>query len=147
MIFILSVLTGMFFIIVKTLNMLLAKEVGVYKSGIVNHLAGLTGCILIMLLFLRNSTFEFTALFNIGIFPLLGGVMGATFVALSNYTFAKTKVLISTVLILVGQTAAAIFLDYHFNNKFIDIKSVIGISLIILAVVLYNSKEASNKNA
>ena len=146
MIFILSVITGMFFIVVKTLNMLLSKEVGVYKSGIVNHFAGLTACLLIMLLFLRNSTFEFKSLFNIGIFPLLGGVMGATFVVLSNYTFSKTKVLISTVLILVGQTATAIFLDYYLNNKLVDIKSIIGISFIILAVVLYNSKEAPNKN-
>ena len=128
MIFILSVLTGMVFIVVKTINMLLSKEVGIYKGNVVNHLTGLFGCTLFIL-----------------IFPLLGGVMGATFVALSNYTFSKTKVLISTLLILVGQTIASVLIDYVYLNEIVSIKAILGTILIIFAVVLYNSKEAETE--
>ena len=145
MIFILSVLTGMVFIIVKTINMLLSKEVGIYKGNIINHLTGLFGCTLFILIFLKSSSFEISQLLDVGIYPLLGGVMGATFVALSNYTFSRTKVLISTLLILVGQTIASVLIDYVYLNEIVSIKAILGTILIIFAVILYNSKEAETE--
>ena len=66
---------------------------------------------------------------------------GATFVALSNYTFSKTKVLMSTLLILVGQTVASVVIDYIHLGEMISFNAVIGTVLIVLAVILYNSKE------
>lgn len=141
MIFLLSVLTGMLFIIVKTINMLLSKEVGIYKANVTNHLTGLFGCMLFVILFLRESSFEFSQVFEVGVYPLLGGIFGATFVALSNYTFSKTKVLMSTLLILVGQTIASVSIDYIYLNEMVSLQAIIGTVLIILAVILYNSKE------
>lgn len=141
MIFILCVLTGMIFIVAKTINMLLSQEVGIYKSNVVNHVSGLLGTLLFVLMFLRGSTFELNQLLNVGVFPLIGGMLGATFVALSNYTFSKTKVLMSTLLILVGQTITAVFIDYVYADKVVSIKSIIGMALIIAAVTLYNGKE------
>lgn len=143
MILLLSVLTGMIFIITKTLNMLLSKDVGIYKSNVVNHITGLFGASMFVLLFLRGSDFSLNMLTHVGVFPLLGGVFGATFVALSNYTFSKTKVLISTLLILVGQTIASVTIDYFYLDKVISFKAVIGVLLVIIAVFLYNSKETS----
>jgi len=139
----LSVITGMVFIIVKSLSMLLSKHVGIYKSNVVNHITGLFGTIMFALLFLRQSSFQLEDLSHVGIFPLLGGVLGATFVALSNYTFSKTKVLISTLLILVGQTIAAITLDYIYDGKMISVQALFGTLLIIIAVFLYNEKEST----
>lgn len=139
MILLLSVATGMIFIIMKTLNMLLSKEVGIYKSNIVNHVTGTIGAFMFVLLFLRGSTFELVDLTKIGIYPLLGGIMGATFVALSNYTFSKTKVLISTVLILIGQTIASVVIDYVNLNVMASPKTLIGVVLIIIAVIVYSN--------
>lgn len=145
MILLLSVLTGMIFIITKTLNMLLSKEVGIYKSNIVNHVTGTIGAFTFVILFLKGSTFELVQLTQIGIYPLLGGIMGATFVALSNYTFSKTKVLISTVLILVGQTIASILIDYINLKVTPSPITLAGVLLIIVSVIMYSmpSKEKS----
>lgn len=141
MILLLTVFTGMLFIIIKSLNMLLSHEVGIFKSNVTNHLTGLIGTLFLCFLFLRTSTFNPNQLLNIGIFPLIGGILGATFVTLSNYTFSKTKVLISTLLILVGQTVASVIMDYFMFDTKISLSAVIGILLIILAVYLYNKKD------
>lgn len=141
MVLLLSVLTGMVFIMVKTINMLLSKEVGIYKANVTNHITGLFGACLFVLFFLRGSTFELSVLKSVGFFPLIGGMLGATFVALSNYTFSKTKVLISTLLILVGQTLASVIIDYLYFNEMVSVKALIGTVLIVTAVFLYNSKE------
>ena len=144
MILLLSVATGMIFIIMKTLNMLLSKEVGIYKSNVVNHVTGTIGAFMFVVLFLRGSTFELVDLTHIGIYPLLGGIMGATFVALSNYTFSKTKVLISTVLILIGQTIASVAIDYINLDVMASPKTLFGVVLIIIAVIMY-SKPVKSK--
>ncbi len=142
MVLLLSVATGMIFIITKTLNMLLSKEVGIYKSNIVNHVTGTIGALLFILLFLRNSDFQLVDLTHIGIYPLLGGILGATFVALSNYTFSKTKVLISTVLILIGQTIASVVIDYYTLGEIVSVKTLIGTLMIIFAVIIYSTPSA-----
>ena len=139
MILILSVFTGMLFILVKTINMMLSHEVGIYKSNVTNHLTGTFGALLFVLLFATGSTFEIMDLTNVGVFPLVGGILGATFVALSNYTLSKTKVLISTLLILVGQTLCALTIDYLLLDKVISFQAIIGTILIIVAVILYST--------
>lgn len=139
MILLLSILTGMLFILVKTINMMLSQEVGIYKSNVTNHLTGTIGAIFFVLIFTSNSHFHITDLTQIGIYPLIGGVLGATFVALSNYTLSKTKVLISTLLILIGQTLTAVLLDYIFLAKTIKPQAILGTCLIIIAVILYAS--------
>ncbi len=137
----LGVLTGAIFIITKTLNMLLAKHVGIYRSNIINHITGLIGALLFVLIFLRASNFRLSDLGQVGIYPLMGGVLGATFVALSNYTFSKTKVLISTLMILVGQTVMSIILDTFILHAKVSPLTIVGAALVIVAVVLYNSKD------
>lgn len=143
----LAVITGSVFIMTKTINMLLAKHVGVHRSNIINHVVGLFGSLLFVLLFLRGSDFRLSDLTTVGIYPLLGGVLGATFVALSNYTLSKTKVLISTLLILVGQTVAAILFDTFILHTPVNPLKIAGVALIIAAVVLYNSKERTETTA
>lgn len=143
MILLLSVLTGMLFIIVKTVNMLLSKEIGIYKANIVNHVTGLTMAALFFFIGVQASQFTIEGALSGGLFPLLGGVMGATFVTLSNYTFSKTTVLTSTLLILIGQTISSVIMDYIYFESMISIKAVIGTLCIILAVFLYNKPQRS----
>lgn len=138
MILLLSVITGMLFIMVKTINMLLSKEVGIYKANIVNHLMGLTMTFIFFLIGVSVSKFSVDGALSGGFFPLLGGVMGATFVTLSNYTLPKTTVLTSTLLILMGQTLSAIIMDYFYFNAMISLKAILGTLCIITAVFIYN---------
>lgn len=141
----LSVFTGMLFIMVKTINMLLSKEVGIYKANIVNHFTGLTTSFIFVLVGVQISQFTISGALSGGIFPLMGGLMGATFVTLSNFTFSKTKVLTSTLLILMGQTVSSILMDYLFFDSKISINAIIGTSLMITAVILYNKPQKQIK--
>lgn len=134
----LSVFTGMLFIMVKTINMLLSKEVGIYKSNIVNHFTGLTTSFLFVLVGVQISQFTISGALSGGLFPLMGGLMGATFVTLSNFTFSKTKVLTSTLLILLGQTLSSILMDYLFFDSRISTNAILGTGLMVTAVILYN---------
>ncbi len=120
--------------------MLLSKEVGIYKSNVVNHVTGLIGCGLFLIFFLKHSTFSLEHLSSIGIFPLLGGVFGASFVAISNYTFSKTSVLISTLLILIGQTITSILVDYFILDTVVSSNTLIGIAFITLSILIQSSK-------
>jgi transporter family-2 protein len=129
---------------VKTINMLLSKEVGIYKSNISNHITGLFGAWLFVLVLLRGSDFELVQLTQVGIFPLLGGILGATFVALSNYTFSKTNVLTSTLLILIGQTLSSVIIDYIYLDKMVSPLALFGTVLIIIAVIVYNQDEIAH---
>lgn len=146
MIILLSVVTGMIFITTKTLNMLLSKHVGVFQGNVINHLTGLIGVALMMVVSLYSGSLLTNQVFHIGLFPLVGGFFGATFVALSNYTFSKTKVLISTLLILIGQTLTAVLMDYFIYDEMISIQSVIGIVLVISAVIMYNQPKEKVSN-
>lgn len=143
MVLLLSVLTGMVFIIVKTLNMLSASEIGVYKSNVINHITGSLGATIFVFIFTSGSAFALSDLTHVGIYPMLGGVLGATFVALSNYTFSKTKVLISTLLILVGQTLTSVLIDYINLGQIVSLKAIIGTLMVVIAVILYSGKEKS----
>ncbi len=141
MILLLSVFTGMIFIIVKTLNMLSAGEIGIYKSNVVNHMMGTLGAFVFVMIFARQSSFQLSDLTSVGIYPMLGGILGATFVALSNYTFSRTKVLISTLLILVGQTLTSVLIDYINLGQMVSLNAILGTCLVIVAVIMYSTPD------
>jgi len=138
MIFLGMVLVGMLFIFLKTVNMLLAKEIGVYKSNVSNHLTGVVTSILILLVLGLSFDFGLIQIDKIGLYPMLGGIVGAFFVALSNYTMSKVKVVISTVLILLGQSIAAIVIDFVYTGTIISISQLMGTILVLASIVLYN---------
>lgn len=143
MVFIGMVLMGMLFILLKTVNMLLGKEIGVYKSNISNHLTGAITGIIILLFLGRGFDFSTIQISKFGVYPLLGGIVGAFFVVLSNYTMSKVKVVISTVLILLGQSIAAIIIDYIYSGSIISMTQLIGSVLILIAIFLYNYEKKS----
>lgn len=72
--------------------------------------------------------------------------MGALFIVLSNFTFSKTSVIASTILILSGQFLSSILVDILILQKDIGLKNVIGAIIIVLSVILYNSDTESEKD-
>ena len=141
MVFGMILLTGMVFIIIKTLNMLLGKEIGIYRSNIINHIGGALGSTVLLIVFMGTVTFTWSKFDGVGIYPLIGGIVGACFVALSNYTFSKTKVFISTLLILLGQSIVALYIDYIYFGTVVSSTQLIGSLMIVASVILYNSEE------
>ena len=80
-----------------------------------------------------------TNLLNAPFYAYLGGVMGALFVILSNFTFYKTSVITSTILILSGQFLSSVLVDILVLQKEISLKNIAGAIIIILSVILYNN--------
>lgn len=133
-----SLLTGASFIIIRTLNMKLSVEVGIYGSNLINHIAGTLVSSIIVILAMLGMNIGKTNLLNAPFYAYLGGVMGALFVILSNFTFSKTSVITSTILILSGQFLSSVLVDILVLQKEISLKNIAGAIIIILSVILYN---------
>ncbi len=123
-----------------SINMLLGKQLGIYTSNMVNHLTGIAGSGIIFIFALMLGMSKGVELGGIPAYAFLGGVMGSTFVVLSNYSFSKTSVVTSTILILCGQFISSILIDVYILNMQIKTTSIIGALLIIIGTIMYNMK-------
>ncbi|MCQ1530045.1 DMT family transporter [Lutispora saccharofermentans] len=141
-----SILTGASFIIIRTLNMKLSFEIGIYGSNLINHIAGALASSIIVFLAMQGMVIEKVNLLNAPFYAYLGGFMGALFIVLSNFTFSKTSVIASTILILSGQFLSSILVDILILQKDIGLKNIVGAIIIVLSVILYNSDTESEKD-
>ena len=104
-----------------------------------NHIAGTLASSIIVILAMLGMKIGKTNLLNAPFYAYLGGVMGALFVILSNFTFYKTSVITSTILILSGQFLSSVLVDILVLQKEISLKNIAGAIIIILSVILYNN--------
>ncbi|MPM79185.1 hypothetical protein SDC9_126218 [bioreactor metagenome] len=140
-----SILTGASFIIIRTLNMKLSFEIGVYGSNLINHIVGALASSIIVFLAMQGMAIEKASLLNAPFYAYLGGLMGALFIVLSNLTFSKTSVITSTILILSGQFLSSVIVDMLILQKDIGLKNIIGAIIIVLSVILYNIDTEESK--
>lgn len=141
MFIIFGITAGSCFILNKSINMLLSNETGIFSSNFINHLTGLLGSIAIFFISLIFVPMNKMLLSGIPFYGFLGGVLGATFVILSNHTFSKTSAITSSILILAGQFLSSIIFDFIVLKHNIDIKKILGAALIIFAILLYSSEK------
>lgn len=134
---ILGIITSFCFLMCKSINMLLAKETGIFSSNFINHLTGLTGSILVFFISLIFIPLKQISISSIPFYGYLGGVLGASFVILSNYTFSKTSVITSSILILAGQFLSSLL----FGLNSINLTKITGAALIILSIILYSTEK------
>ncbi|MFZ5353595.1 MAG: DMT family transporter [Bacillota bacterium] len=144
---VLSVIMGALFIIIRSFNMMLGKQIGIYASNLVNHIAGVIGSSIIYLTVIMIGIQRHQLYENVPIYVYVGGFIGATFVVLSNYSFSKTTVVTSTILILCGQFISSLAMDILILNISIKPTAVLGAVLIILGTVLYSIKDKATKAA
>lgn len=138
---ILGIFAGACFILNKSINMLLSNETGIFSSNFINHLTGLLGSFIIYIIVISFSEVKVANITNLPFYAFLGGTFGATFIILSNYSFSKTSVITSSILILSGQFLSSLLFDYLVLNNGIKITKVIGAILIIIAIILYSSEK------
>jgi len=141
MFIIFGITAGSCFILNKSINMLLSNETGIFSSNFINHLTGLLGSIAIFFISLIFVPMNKVLLSGIPFYGFLGGVLGATFVILSNHTFSKTSAITSSILILAGQFLSSIIFDFIVLKHNIDIIKILGAALIIFAILLYSSEK------
>lgn len=137
-IILIGIAVGASFVIIRSLNLNLSSEIGIYGSNLVNHITGTIASILIVLVAIQSMNNIKINLLNIPWYAYLGGIIGALFVIISNYTFSKTSVISSTILILSGQFLSSILIDIMIFNREISLKNIMGALVIIFSVFLYN---------
>lgn len=145
MFIIFGIIAGSCFILNKSINMLLSNETGIFSSNFINHLTGLLGSIAVFFISLVFIPMKNVSLAGIPFFGFLGGIMGATFVILSNHTFSKTSAITSSILILAGQFLSSIIFDFIVLKHNMELKKILGAILIILAILLYSSEKKKVK--
>lgn len=136
-----GIIAGACFILNKSINMLLSNETGIFSSNFINHLTGLLGSIIIFFISLIFIPMNRVMLSGIPFYGFLGGVLGATFVVLSNHTFAKTSVITSSIIILAGQFLSSIMFDFLILKHDLQFTKILGAVFIILAILLYSSEK------
>ncbi|WP_234915672.1 DMT family transporter [Aeromonas caviae] len=108
----LGLLNGVAVSLSRTLNGRLASARGAMTASLANHLLGfgLLGALLI----LKGAPWERLA----GLDPwlLLGGVLGALFVAISSWAIGRIGALACALLIVTGQLAGGALLDPTFRT-------------------------------
>ncbi|KAB3529290.1 hypothetical protein F8154_14840 [Alkaliphilus pronyensis] len=135
---ILAVIMGCMFIIIKSLNMMLGSKIGIYSSNLVNHLTGVVGSSFIYFTVLLIGLEKLQVYNNIPTYALTGGIIGSTFVILSNYSFSKTPVVTSTILILCGQFISSLIIDILVLDISIKPTAIAGALFIVLGTILYS---------
>lgn len=138
-------LIGGLLIVIRTLNMLLGKEIGIYASNLVNHITGVLGSGLLYFAALMMNLNRAESFGHIPWYAFTGGLLGCLFVILSNYSFSKTSVITSTILILTGQFLCSILIDLLVLKLQIGFVNIIGALLISIGVVLYNFEAKGSK--
>lgn len=103
----LGLLNGMAVSLSRTLNGRLASARGAMTASLANHLLGFV--LLGALLILKGAPWGNLA----GLDPwlLLGGVLGALFVAISSWAIGRVGALVCALLIVAGQLAGGVLLD------------------------------------
>lgn len=108
---------------------------GIYSSSVWNHLGGL---IFVFLWILFFGSFK-EILPNTQSAPsylLIGGVIGALFVALNSLLIPKLGLLITTTLIISGQMVLGVFIDY-FQGRIESLpQTLLGLIIILAGVSL-----------
>ncbi|SCZ03230.1 DMT family transporter [Alkaliphilus peptidifermentans] len=143
---ILAVIMGGLFIIIKSLNMMLGNKIGIYGSNLVNHLTGIIGSSIIYFTVTIIGFQKLSFYNNVPLYAFIGGIIGSTFVILSNYSFSKTTVVTSTILILCGQFISSIVIDIFILNLQIKPTAIAGAVLIVIGTILYSAKSSGTRN-
>lgn len=136
----LAIIMGGLFIIIRSLNMILGNAIGIYGSNLVNHFTGIIGSTIIYFTVITLGLQRIEVYSSIPPYAFLGGIIGSAFVILSNYSFSKTTVVTSTILILVGQFISSLIIDMIILDLQIKPTAIAGALLIVIGAILYSLK-------
>lgn len=129
----LSVAAGVSSVLSRSVNAVLANEIGALQGSLINHIAGLPVCVVVLFLLGRN---ELTAEFAFhGSTPwiYIGGAFGVIAVLLYNIVVPKVPAFYVTLLAFIGQVFAGLVIDVMMNNGYSK-RTMIGGVLVSVGV-------------
>lgn len=142
---IVAILSGLSIIISRILNANLALKIGMYQSTFINYICGLLASVLLLLIMQG----KFVVQAGIPIWAYLGGALGVVVVTLSSYVTHRVSNFNITLLIFVGQSVTAAFIDIILKNPISTVK-IIGGAIIIVGLmvnILIDSRDSAADNA
>lgn len=128
----LAIIAGAFVVISRIINSNLANKIGIFEGTFFNFLMGLLFSFLFFL-FSNDSIRNILSSKPIPFVAFLGGLVGVSVLAISNFTTPKISVFYFTLFLFIGQLFTGILIDYFTLNT-LSIGKLIGGVLVLLGL-------------
>jgi transporter family-2 protein len=127
----LALLTGVTVVASRTINGALGKRSTASLSAWYNHLVGLAGSFLVLVIlgFPGSIPFDEVTLSNLWIFG--GGLLGVMAVTFSNYLIHHVSSYSMTLLMFIGQITGGVLLDIFLEGSFAPVQIIAGFIIVI----------------
>ncbi len=136
MIFVLlAIFNGMLSVINKMVNVQAKRHLGMLNGTLINYLEGTLLSLLLIVLLGKSNELNPTILSAIPPIYFIGGVAGLLAMLFAIKGMDNTEVILSTVLILIGQLGMGFVID-SFVKKDLTFLKFMGIILIIIGIAL-----------
>jgi transporter family-2 protein len=118
----------------RVLNAALSQYIGAMGSSIWNHLVGF---LFLAVLFPFTGDFDFlhSGVLQHHSLLLLGGVLGAGFVAANSLVIPKLGVTQTVILVIAGQMITGTVIDIYLMRINSPLSAILGVSLIMVGIV------------
>ena len=133
----LALFNGLLIVTTRIINAKLGLHISGAGAAFWNHVVGFLFLALIMSLFTKGGDIN---LGEIPFYLFLGGIVGASYVAINSFVMPRIGATKATVLVIAGQIVLGTIIDIS-NGKISNINiTIIGISLVILGMWVGNKK-------
>lgn len=134
----LAVLGGAAVAIQGQINGGLGKKIGVFEAAFISFIIGTVALFVVMLFFGKGNV---STVVTVPKWLLLGGLLGAFFVAISVFVVPKIGVAPTMIAVIAGQIVVGVIIDHFglFGGQRIpiDTKKVVATILLFAALFLY----------
>lgn len=131
----LSIFNGMLNVMNKMVNVQAKRHLGMLNGTLINYFEGTVISLVLLVIFGKNNELNYTLLGTIPPIYFMGGAAGLLSMIFAIKGMDKTEVILSTVMILIGQLGIGLIIDTFAKKEFSFLK-LIGIVLIIIGITL-----------
>lgn len=132
----LTLIAGMGIGCQAAINGALGRKVGSIEGALISFFVGTVGLTLFMIFFGKGNPLE---VFKVPKWQLLGGLLGAVYIAIMVMSVPKIGVAASVIAVIVGQIAISLAIDHFgwFGNARIPVDGQRILGLIFLFAALF----------
>lgn len=132
----LPLLAGVFNAFQGGINGTLGKRIGVFEASLMNFIVGSAALVIITLLFGKGNFF---AVFSVPKWQWIGGLLGATYVAVVVLMVPRIGLASVLIMIITGQLFMSAVIDNFglFGGKVIPFDWQRGIGMVLMAVSVF----------
>lgn len=134
------ILMGIMTTLMNFFNSILASGIGLYYSGLIIHIVGLTISFVLFIIFEKKEYKPWGNIFKENPIIFLGGVIGAASVLLVSYCINNIGMFATTVTMIAGQFLISFLIDsngwFGFDKVKITLNKKIAVVSICFGIIL-----------